>query len=377
MRGPTTRRMAYLLPAWLACCAFASAQQGVDDARAPRTTQTVEATTAAVVGSYDPAASDTRPYLIERLPPVADAAAAEWVDPTPKYGQDFPGGLLLPRDGLDDGESANKTLPPGMRRAGVFQGVSLGGSWLATGTGHDALGISASSIRGDLVLPSLIPESYLAITPGFGVYRFDCPGNYDIPDDVYDASVGFGLRGKHSERLSYEVNVSVGSYSDYENSSDDQVRVRGYGSVLYKWNPTIDVLAGVAYVDLQDWPVLPVVGFIVRPDDDQILKLGFPEMGYSRRLGVTGAFGRHTEYWGSVGLEMGGGRWVVERNDDSTDWLTYRDWRLVLGLRQKTLDAYDLKFDVGYVFARRIEYDDNRESFAPDDTVSLTLTGRF
>jgi hypothetical protein len=285
--------------------------------------------------------------------------------------------LLLPDNEPDPEAAAKKNLPPGLRRAGCFQGVTLGGAWLATGGGRDALGMAESNVEAEFVLPSLIPESFVTVTPGFGVHRFDCPGGYDVPDDVYDASVGFGLRGRRSERLSYQFNVAVGSYSDFDNSSGDQVRVRGYGSALWKWTPKVDLMFGVAYVDLEGWPVLPLGGLVVRPDDAQTWNLTFPRMNYSRRLGNTGAIGRATEYWGSVGLEMGGGRWLVRTRNDTTDDLTYRDWRLVLGLEQKTLDAYDLNFDVGYVFARRIEYDDDHESFAPDDTISLTLTGRF
>lgn len=122
---------------------------------------------------------------------------------------------------------------------------------------------------------------------------------------------------------------------------------------------------------------MPIGGFIIRPDEWQSLELTFPRMAYSRRLGMSGTFGRMTEHWATIGLEMGGGRWTVRRRNDTTGDLTYSDWRVTLGLEQKTLGLWDLKFDVGYVFGRRLEYADEHESYAPDDTVSLSLTGCF
>ncbi|HLA85408.1 MAG TPA: hypothetical protein VJL29_11495 [Thermoguttaceae bacterium] len=322
-------------------------------------------------------------YPIERLPPI-DSYLPQPVDPAAKLTQQFPGGLMLPDNEeiqSAEGQPAKKTLPPGLRREGCFQGITLGGSWLATGSGHDALGLAESSVEAELVLPSLVPESYLTIAPSYGIHRFDNPGGYDIPDEVHDAAVAFGIRGRANERLSYQAKVAVGCYSDFDNESSEQVRVRGFGMGLWKWNSTVDLMFGVAYVDLQNWPVVPIGGFVIRPDDGQEWRVTFPRMAYARRLCASGALGRPTEYWGSVGLEMGGGRWAVrtesDTTDDTTDDMTYSDWRLVLGLEQKTLDAYNLNFDVGYVFGRRIEYDDEHESFAPDDTISLTLTGRF
>lgn len=320
---------------------------------------------------------DGGPLRVERLPPV-DGSGPSLAEPAAKFTQEFPGGLLLPGDDVvRQEESRTKSLPPGMRRAGLFQGITLGGSWLATGSGRGGLGISASSVETQLVLPSLIPDSYLTITPGYGISRFDNPGPHDIPDEVHDAAVGFGLRGRYSALLSYQAEVSVGAYGDFEDGSSELVRVRGYGSAMYQWNPTVDVMFGVAYVDLEDWPVLPIGGLVFRPDEDQVLSVTFPRMSYSRRLAIDGTFGRPVEYWGNVGVELTGGRWIVRRRDDTLGDLTYRDWRVTLGIQRKAIELYDLKFDVGYVFGRRIEYEDDYDSFAPDDTVSLTLTGRF
>ena len=326
---------------------------------------------------FDQALSNAQQGHIERLPPV-DGFAPKAVDPAAKYGQDFPGGLLLPDDDVVEQEqAAAKGLPPGMRRAGCFQGISLGGSWLATGTGNDALGIAESNIQCEFVLPSLVPQSFMTITPNYGIHRFDNPGNHDIPGEVHDAAVGFGMRGRCNERLSYQTNVAVGSYSDFENGSGDQVRVRGYGSGMWKWSPTVDLTFGVAYVDLEDWPVLPIGGLIIRPDELQVLRITFPRMAYSRRLCTSGKCGCLSEYWGTISLELGGGSWIVQTRNDTTNEMTYRDWRLAIGLQKKRLETYDLNFDIGYVFGRRIEYEDEHESFAPDDTFSLTLTGRF
>jgi hypothetical protein len=394
MRAPTLPRSAYLLFVWMAICASVAIGQDATDAGYPgayphsatapsvTTPQSQPAPTATM--SSNAVSPSVEPWnQIERLPPIL-APPAQLLEPAPKYGDNFTSSLLLPDD-PDPAGAAYKKPPPGLRRAGFFQGINLGGAWLATGGGHDALGIAESRVDAEFALPSPIRQSVILIKPGFGVHRFDCPGGYDVPDDVYDASVAFGLRGHYSERLAYQFSVAVGSYSDFENSSSQQVRLRGYGLALWKWTRTVDLTVGVAYTDLEDWPVLPLGGLVIRPDDRQEWEITFPRMAYSRRLepwpvpGVTLAprDPEDPEYWGSVGLELGGGCWRVQTWNDTTDNLTYRDWRLTLGLQRKQLHAYDLNFEVGYVFARRIEYEDDHESFAPDDTVSLTLTGRF
>ncbi|NLE36680.1 MAG: hypothetical protein GX621_01490, partial [Pirellulaceae bacterium] len=198
-----------------------------------------------------------------------------------------------------------------------------------------------------------------------------------LPEDVFDATVGFGIRGRLAPRLSYQGNVSVGSHGDFQDSDVLTARVRGYFSGKWEWNPTVDLMVGVAYTDLEDWPVLPVGGLVIRPNDAQILNLTFPRSSYLQRIAAIGILGRRTEYWGLIGIELEGGRWDVEMTDGSFDDLTYRDWRVVLGIEQRTLDAYKLNFEIGYVFARRLEYERSDISYTPDDTFSMTLTGRF
>jgi hypothetical protein len=313
---------------------------------------------------------------MKRLPPI-DGATPTTLEPTAKYG-DIPAGLSLPdEDVIADEMSARQGLPPGMRRKGFFQSAAFGGSWLVRGPGRDALGISASSVRADFIVPSLLPQSFLTLAPEFRVNRFDDPGTYELPADVYDAAVNFGIRGRLTPECAYQFNVSVGSHSDFDNNDSSQVRVRGYGTGKWTWTPNWDLMVGIAYTDLEDWPLLPVGGLIVRPSEIEVLELTFPRMSYARRIGIHDGLGRHTEYWGLVGIELTGGRWSVHMNDDSVDELTYRDWRFVFGLQQRTLNAWDLNFEIGYVFARRIEYDDTNISYAPDDTFSMTLTGRF
>lgn len=204
------------------------------------------------IRSFDPAMLAADALAIERLPPI-DGSTPLWVDPAAKYGQEFAGGLVLPDNNpLQREESAKQGLPPGLRRHGFFQSVTLSGAWLATGSRPDGLGLGASSVRAEFVLPSLLPESFVLLSPVFGAYSFDNPGPYDVPDHVYDAAIGYGLRGRLSDRLSYQTKVVVGSYSDFGNDSSDQVRVRGYVSGLWKWNSTVDLTFGMAYIDLED-----------------------------------------------------------------------------------------------------------------------------
>ena len=60
--------------------------------------------------------------------------------------------------------------------------------------------------------------------------------------------------------------VQPGYYSDWDGSSDRAVRLTGHGSGIYDWTPTFQLVLGAAYLDRPDIEVLPIAGFIWKPD---------------------------------------------------------------------------------------------------------------
>jgi hypothetical protein len=122
------------------------------------------------------------------------------------------------------------------------------------------------------------------------------------------------------------------------------------------------VLLGVAYLDREDVAALPVAGIIYKPCDDVRYEMIFPRPRYARRFYQA----CDREDWWYIAGEFGGGSWSVERASGAHDVLTLNDWRLLLGVESKLNGGVGKKLEVGYVFARELEYKSSPTVFELD-----------
>jgi hypothetical protein len=64
---------------------------------------------------------------------------------------------------------------------------------------------------------------------------------------------------------------------------------------------------------------------------------------------------RDYETWLYLGGELGGGTWAIRHSDGSSDLMSYSDWRVFLGLENRTIHGIPgSQIEIGYVFHRRI-----------------------
>ena len=130
-------------------------------------------------------------------------------------------------------------------------------------------------------------------------------------------------------------------------------------------------MVGVAYLDMPDVNVIPIGGLIWTPNEDVIFDLVFPHPKISRRIYWTGQRGDDVQDWVYVAGEFANDAWAIRRTDGSDDQVMLRDYRLVLGIQRKVIGGVSSRFEVGYVFGRRISYTSDTPSFYPTDTVMV------
>lgn len=288
----------------------------------------------------------------------------------------FPGGFPQAWDTCGGWTVA---APPPYER--LIQDTSLTHTWLA-GDGGAQVDWHAIDLQSSLVLyPNFFyTQSPLRFTPGFTLHLLDGPSPpvaSDLPPQLYSAYGIVSWNPQLTPRLGAELSVGVGVYSDFEGVSSDSVRITGTGAGVINFTDRFAVKLGVTYLDRLDIKLLPVVGFVYRPNPYRRYDIVFPEPRASMFLATFGA--HNTELWGYVGAEYGGGNWTIERETGPlagrTDRVDLNDIRIFLGVEWKMMQASGPHgfFEVGYVFERELVYalDPATDNVSLDDTVML------
>jgi hypothetical protein len=246
--------------------------------------------------------------------------------------------------------------------------TSFSGTWLGAG-GEDGLGIAELKASTTIIIPVRVFGSPLLVTPSFGSSLLDRPANMDISSELYRASGSMMWMKQHSDRLNFMIGVTPGVASDFE-ATKNAFRIFGFGAAKYQWTPTTELMLGVAYLDRDDIPILPMVGLVWTPNEDTRLELALPRPRLARRLCWNGAWAG-PEDWVYLAGELGGGTYAVRRSAGFDDEMTLRDFRLILGIERKSKQGFSGRAEIGYVFGRKIEFKRDATDFQFPDTVLL------
>ncbi len=241
---------------------------------------------------------------------------------------------------------------PTSQKDGLFQKWTSRVTYIPRDDGDPSLGITSLETWVVFGIPCPTRDNPLLITPGFGAHVLDGTDTPDLPGTLYDAYVQFRWLGKLNCMWGYDLVVTPGYYSDFDNTGDDAFRPSGRAVATYEWSPTIQVLFGAAYLNREDVEALPVAGVIYTPCEDVRWEMILPRPRYARRI----SHSCDCEKWWYVVGEFGGGSWAITRAGGADDVVTLSDYRAMLGYETKRNGGAGSIFEIGYVFGRQFEY---------------------
>ena len=209
-------------------------------------------------------------------------------------------------------------------------------------------------------------DTPVLLTPGFVYNDFSDSILEPFPGEVYEAYLDASWFPQINESIGAELGFRTGVWTDFEEVNSDSVRYLGRGLAVVRLTPTLQVLAGVVYLDRRRIKLLPAGGVRWRPTPDVEVNAVFPNPLVRRRLRTAGV----TDWWIFVAGEYGGGSWTHELAP-AMQGFDYNDLRVSLGLQFETQSKVSGSFEVGYVFDREFYF--SGAGLVPefDDTLML------
>ena len=227
--------------------------------------------------------------------------------------------------------------------------------------------------------PRFTDQSRLNITIPFTVSFVDEPQALGLPSELYAIQIETRLAQKIDDMWGFDVAVSPGWFSDFDAGKNNGFRVTGHGMATLRLSDELKLAFGVMYLGRDDVKILPAGGVVtnITPDTQLELVMPKPRLVYflsknsDWEQSVYAAF----ELWG-------GNTWAVTRPDNSYDHFTYRDFRFILGheLRGPGDDHCIINhqvFEIGYSFARKLEFRNSPETLEPGGTLLLRLASSY
>lgn len=264
--------------------------------------------------------------------------------------------------------------PPGARD-GVFQRLTLDATWIDF-PAEDDFGMVDLELYAVFGFPLPTRDSPLLITPGIAAHYLHGPQAPDLPPRLYDANMQFRWIRPLGGDWTADVAVTPGVYSDFESDDSDMFRLTGRALAIYKWSYETMLVAGVAYLDRSDLPILPVGGLIWTPTPYWKLELVVPRPKIAYLLPGCGA-DPCVENWVYIAGEYGGGEWAIERAGGQQDVVTLSDLRAIVGVEQKVSGGMNMRLELGWVLDRNIQFDSATPDFEPDSTILVRLGSSY
>jgi hypothetical protein len=190
----------------------------------------------------------------------------------------------------------------------------------------------------------------------------------DLPSRLYETYLDLLWVPRLSPRWTAIVGVAPSYYGDFRADDEEAFRITGKGLARYDWSPDrVQLLFGVLYLNRNDIRLLPAGGIIWTPNDAKRYELLFPKPKLAHRI----TLGDHYEDWLYLGAEFGGNSYAIERSSGLDDIVTYREYRVYLGLERKLNGGAGFRMEAGYAFGRRLEYESATPDVDVDDTALL------
>lgn len=205
----------------------------------------------------------------------------------------------------------------------------------------------------------------------FNLHLLSGPEVVALPPRLYDFEIGYQSKTSLSEKFSYDFGLSVGVYSDFEDSARDGVRFPAHLVGMVHPSENWDWVFGVEYLDRDDIKMLPVIGFVWHDTSLPGLRIEavFPRPRIDLQIQSNMRL-----YWTA---RLGGGSWDIEMPDDSNDVFTYRDYQILMGLESLSKDKKLNAWEFGFVFSRHIEFRNRLDEVNLDEAFVIRHVTRY
>jgi hypothetical protein len=303
--------------------------------------------------------------------PYSPYAPSPYAAPPPYSttpGALYPEGIQTPQLLPQEGFSFNNTLR-------FMQEVRGRYTWISP-MGSNSLGLNVVDLSATFAIPFLRTTNPLLITPGFSANFFEGPETIapdfaDLPPVTYDAFLDTAWHPQLTPWFGANLGVRIGAYTDFNTFTTDSIRIMGRGLGVITLTPTLQIAAGVVYLDRVLIKLLPAGGVIWTPNPDARYEFLFPNPKLARRLTTLG----NTDLWIYGFGEYGGGSWTIQRNNpvfgNFNDQADYNDIRFGGGLETFGFRGMHGWFEVAYVFNRQIIYRSATPEYNPSDSIML------
>jgi len=235
--------------------------------------------------------------------------------------------------------------------------------------GHDAKGDAFST---DLEVGYRIPFSfswpnrvdgawYLRLGARYLRFNFDNEGGLPLPNTLQGIAGVVALEYLIKGRRVILFEALPGVFFEHEIHSDNfDVPIKA--AIPLEVNDAFAFVVGVSYVGMRSYPVLPIVGFHWRINDQWTVRAIPPDP----RIIYTPH--ENLNFW--AGGELVGGAFRTDSRDHGQPNLnravvTYADWRAGAGVTCRC-DRLTFELSGGYSFQRKFDYDRAEEGFETD-----------
>lgn len=213
------------------------------------------------------------------------------------------------------------------------------------------------------------------INLGYTFTQIDAPAALDLPQSLNEFSLGMSWMRPINEKWMARYMLNGVFASDMNNTSSTAWQIRGGMFVIYRPNENWNFAFGALATGQNDVPVLPVLGAIWQPRPSLKVDLMLPNPRISLLLSES----KSRQHWFYVGGGFSGGRWAYRRTNGLGERLNYREFRFVLGWEATppkkpgsfVSSGTRLNTEVGYVFDRKFEFNNNVPDIKLDNTLLI------
>jgi hypothetical protein len=232
----------------------------------------------------------------------------------------------------------------------------------------DGFGVSDIDARTQLVFPLFVKGSPLRLALAGGTTFIQAPASIDVPSRLYGLTAELRWYIPLKETWGIDLGAGGGVFSDLDGSAGKGFRVTGRAILVKDLNPRWKLSGGFLYLGRKNLAAMPIAGAIYTPADDFKVEILFPRPRVMKRVRLNG----HREHWVYGGLELfGGNTWAITQSTGAEDTFIYKDNRLLIGYETKAPNRLSGRVEAGYVFTRKVEFENDPRNLDPGGTFML------